>query len=269
MKKFLGAFLIVTISCILSRLSFFKPNIELSHRVSYSLEKTEVISVVSYNIHHGSDGDNNPRLREMGMLLNNADIIFLAEVDRTFDRRSLFQDQVATLKKLTGLNYHAYAPTLERFNLLGLKGSYGIAILSRFPIIKKEIYYLPTQPFNEPRAALFVTIKWHNEELKILGLHLSPNPFDNNKQIDYLTGSLLDADLVLGDFNARPSELQELKQTLSLESADNKATFPANNPSAQIDYIFYGRRLKLENAQTVNTLYSDHLPVKASFSINK
>ena len=273
MKKLLGIFIIIGITCLLSRFALITFQEDLFTEVqtetpSPTIADNELLTVVAYNIHHGTDMFENFRLNEMALLLSDADIIFLSEIDRTFGSRSYYLDQLEEFQNLTGLKHQAYAPTLEKTGLFNIRGTYGIAILSRFPIIDTTIYPLPTIPFDEPRAALKVTVSWGNQILTIWATHLSP-VFDTRKQqLEYLSVSAYDADLLLGDLNARPDEINSLKIALALKNTETTPTFPSDNPNAKIDYILYGNRLKLQTAQTIPSLYSDHLPVKASFYLS-
>lgn len=272
MKKLLGIFIIIGITCFISKLALFAPQEEPIMKVQPETPPPKTtdrnLTVAVYNIHHGTDMFENTRLNEMALLLSDTDIIFLSEVDRTFGSRSNYLDQLEEFQNLTGLKYQAYAPTLEKTGFFNMRGTYGIALLSRFPIIDTTIYPLPSIPFDEPRTALKVTVSWENQILTIWATHLSP-VFDTRKQqLEYLSVSAFDADLLLGDLNAIPAEINSLKVTLSLENTETTPTFPSDNPNAKIDYILYGNRLKLQATKTIHSLYSDHLPVKASFSLN-
>ena len=263
MKKFLGIFFFLCLSTLLSRLPFFSPPPKLSYEWEVATEKEDgLLTVLTYNIHHGTDNNDVLRLQEMAALMHDADIVFLSELDRNFDSRSHFLDELLIFQKTLGLKYVSFAPTLERIKLF--KGYYGIAILSRYPLVKTEIHYLPTDSFKEPRAAISATILWQNKEVKIWGTHLSPS-LEQQKQIDYLIISAVGADLLLGDLNTKPTDVYRLKALLNLESADDKPTFPAEFPNSQIDYILYNKRLQLLDVETISVTYSDHLPVKARF----
>lgn len=87
-----------------------------------------------------------------------ADIVLLQEVDRN-TVRSGNVDQVAELTRLTGM----HAQFGKSLDYQG--GEYGIAILSRWPIIAREVVDLKVTPpqvraggSTEPRVALVVTI---------------------------------------------------------------------------------------------------------------
>ncbi len=273
MKKLLGLLIIIGITCLLGKLALFTPqrdpsSEEQAKKTSRITSDSNTLTVAAYNIHHGTDAFDNLNLKEMALLLKDADIIFLAEVDRTFGNRSLYLDQLEVFQNLTGLKHQAYAPTLEKTGLFNIRGTYGIAILSRYPIISTAVHYLPTTPFEEPRAALEVTVKWQNKNFTIWATHLSPVYVARKKQLGYLSVSAYDTDLLLGDLNAIPSEINFLKRALALENTETAPTFPSDNPKAKIDYILYGKRFKLKAAQTIQSLYSDHLPVKASFYLN-
>jgi endonuclease/exonuclease/phosphatase family metal-dependent hydrolase len=269
MKKLLGFFLIISVTCLFSRLCLLKPQVESLEKTEYTMLDKPHLTVATYNICHGTDADGNLRLHEISSVLSDADIVFICEVDRVFNSRSNYLDELMVLKRLTGLKYHYFAQTLEKAKLFNFKGSYGIAILSRYPLKDPKIHYLPTEYFNEPRAAISFSIEWQNQEVKLLATHLSPSYQEKNIQLEYIANIAVDTDLLLGDFNAHPHEIDFLKKSLVLVSAEAKPTFPADNPTFQIDYILYGNKLKLRDSQTIPVLYSDHLPVRASFYLNE
>lgn len=269
MKKLLGAFLIVALTAFAGRF-FFSPDSQKPAPVPAAEIMTQeaTLTVATYNIHHGADQTGALRLREIGTLLQDADIVFLSEVDRRYSTRSGFADQLLLLKEYTGLSYHAYAPTLQRAGFLNLGGSYGIAVLSRYPITNAQVIYLPTSAFAEPRAALVVEVNWNGRTVRVLGTHLAVQENDRNQQLAALARLQLDLDLVLGDLNAAPKSIASLADRFQLIPANNQPTFPAENPSVQIDYIFYSSRFDLLSVHTSSYLYSDHLPVIAKLKPN-
>ena len=49
-----------------------------------------------------------------------------------------------------------------------------------------------------------------------------------------------------------------------LDSIKNQGTYPSDKPDVKIDYIFY-RGLKCLQTETIQEIYSDHLPIIAEF----
>lgn len=268
MKKLLTAFFLITLTTLFSRLAFYSKSAKVLVPVIETPTKEETLTIATYNIHHGVDSQNNLNLENMKMLIKDADIVFLSEVDRNYSSRSRYLDQLVFLKRNTGLNYHAYAPTLEKAGLFTLGGSYGIAILSRYPIVDTQVIYLPTSPFIEPRVALIVDINWNGQTIKVLGTHLATLEGDRTRQLEKLQSLQLDLDFFLGDFNTTPKNVTSLVEHFNLKVANNQPTFPSARPSVQIDYILYGNRFDLLTVHTINSLYSDHLPVKAKMRLN-
>src|SRR5213080_5349690 len=91
------------------------------------------IRVMTYNIHVGVGMDKKLDLARIAGVINaqHPDLVGLQEVDRGVARTQRI-DEIAEIAKLTRMEY-AFA-----FNLRYQGGQYGVAILSRFPIIATE-----------------------------------------------------------------------------------------------------------------------------------
>jgi endonuclease/exonuclease/phosphatase family metal-dependent hydrolase len=68
------------------------------------------------------------------------DIVALQEVGRGLHARA-GQNQPAVMAERTGLPYHAHFRTTDLFG-----GAYGVALLSRFPLLSVKQYPLPVTP---------------------------------------------------------------------------------------------------------------------------
>src|SRR5438132_10415788 len=91
---------------------------------------THTIRVMTYNIHVGIGMDKKLDLARIAGVINahHPDLVGLQEVDRGVTRTGRV-DEIAELAKLTRMNYDF------AFNLRYQGGQYGVAILSRFPIM--------------------------------------------------------------------------------------------------------------------------------------
>src|SRR5882672_6615404 len=92
--------------------------------------KNRTLRVMTYNIHVGVGMDKKQDLARIAEVINHErpDLVGLQEVDRGVERTG-HVDEVAELARLTGMDY-AFAPNL-RFQ----GGWYGVAVLSRLPIL--------------------------------------------------------------------------------------------------------------------------------------
>lgn len=102
---------------------------------TYSVSQAPEITVAAYNIAAGRVGSLNAIADAIKAL--NADVIALSEVDIN-TRRSGNIDQLATLKKLTGM-YGAFGKAIDFQG-----GEYGIAVLSRYPVTRQATIPQPS-----------------------------------------------------------------------------------------------------------------------------
>jgi len=107
------------------------------------------LRVLTYNIHHGEGTDHRLDLPRIASVIRavEPDLVALQEVDRMVERTDRV-DQPMELARQTGLRV-AFGGNL------GLQGgSYGNAVLSRYPILAQRNQFLPGSPGSEPRGAL-------------------------------------------------------------------------------------------------------------------
>jgi endonuclease/exonuclease/phosphatase family metal-dependent hydrolase len=113
------------------------------------------IRILTYNIHHGEGSDGVFDLPRLAGVIRSADpdLVALQEVDER-TARSSGVSQASELGRLTGLR-----PVFgEAMPFQG--GGYGVAILSRWPILAVHNRPLPRPvPDREPRTALSVTVR--------------------------------------------------------------------------------------------------------------
>ncbi|MCL6615022.1 MAG: endonuclease/exonuclease/phosphatase family protein, partial [Firmicutes bacterium] len=180
------------------------------------------------------------------------------------------RDQLAELAAATGLSA-AFLPAVTRGG-----GSYGLAVLSRYPIVRRVrgLY----SAGREPRGYLAVEVEM--EEGVRVGFavtHLSPDPAERAAQIEELLAFLREfpGPLVLaGDFNLRPEDgdfqslTAVLRDALAAFEAGGRATFfPAPGADgARIDFIFVSAEFRPEGGRVAEIDYSDHRPALAHLS---
>ena len=134
--------------------------------------------VLVYNIHAGKDAPGVGNLTRVAELIRstNADVVLLQEVDKG-TKRSGNVDQPAVLAAQTGFHV-AFGSALDYDG-----GKYGVAILSRWPIVSDTLFHLPVAPPQdrgagsmEPRGALRAIIASPKGPLAVINTHRSP-PF--------------------------------------------------------------------------------------------
>jgi len=158
------------------------------------------IRLVSYNIKRGFGMDGRTDLNRTIESLRKLkpDLLSLQEVDKNCDR-SGSQNQPALIAKALGLE-----PAFQKFMDFD-GGEYGLAVFSKFPIIKMGSHHLPTG--REPRFAQEIQVELDSKRVSFVGLHLDwTTPELRVPQATTLIRALTDRKHVIlaGDFNAQP-----------------------------------------------------------------
>jgi endonuclease/exonuclease/phosphatase family metal-dependent hydrolase len=195
--------------------------------------------VASYNIRHGLGMDSVVDLARTAAAIRalDADVVALQEVDVNV-LRSGKVDQPDSLGKLLGME-NRFAAFMEYQG-----GEYGLAILSRHPIISAESVRLPDG--NEPRVMLMVQIARYGETVVVANVHFD---WVESDTLRYLQAFAAEERLarerrplvLVGDFNDSPgSRTMSLFATRFSEvaKAGTGATWPSNEPVKPIDHVY-------------------------------
>lgn len=236
-----------------------------------------VVRVLTYNIHHGEGTDRRFDLERLAAVIKSADpdLVGLQEVDEK-TARSNGVDQAARLAELTGMR----AIFGKAMDYQG--GAYGLAILSRWPVVESRTHPLPAATGVEPRTVLEARIRAGEPATEIVFLvtHLDhrANPAQRMNQAAKLREIFPPAKdappaLLVGDLNATP-ESAVIKALLTdwTDSAAGKefTTSPANAPRTRIDYILYRPAKQWQVVETralEEAVASDHRPVLTVFEL--
>ena len=245
------------------------------------------VRVMVYNIHAGKDAGGVDNLERVAALVaeSNADVVLLQEVDRG-TQRSGGVDQVAELRRLTG--YHgAFGRTLDYQG-----GQYGIAILSRWPIISDTMIQLPVVPPQEraggsyePRGALHVRIDTPGEPgpLDVVNTHLDPSGDPHYRRLEIVGVLRAVAEIggtltfLGGDLNATPDDSaiasiagSGLRDAwIACDAAGPGLSYPASTPVKRIDYLWLPPRAECADARVLETQASDHRPLLVTLTIRR
>ncbi|HMO14993.1 MAG TPA: endonuclease/exonuclease/phosphatase family protein [Pirellulaceae bacterium] len=230
--------------------------------------------VVSYNIRHGRGMDERVDLRRTGSVLQelDADFIGLQEVDFNVPR-SGGVNQAQELSKQ--LNMHAAFGKFMNYQ----GGQYGMAILSRHPLIDVQAIQLPEG--NEPRIALSAEARLPTgESMFVVNVHLDwvrddAFRFAQAERLQEYLEQLTSPYLLLGDFNDLPGSrtlnLFADRMSEAAKLSDAGATFPATAPNLEIDYIFASpaARWSFQDTRVLNEqVTSDHRPLVTRFVLS-
>jgi endonuclease/exonuclease/phosphatase family metal-dependent hydrolase len=229
------------------------------------------LNVMSYNIHVGIGMDKKLDLARIAEVIKRQriDIVGLQEVDRGVERTGRV-DEMRELARLTGMDY-AFAHNLDYQG-----GQYGVAVLSRFPILAIDHRRYANRRERERRGFIRVEVEVEGRRLNFVTTHLDYQFLDGRvfeteqllKALEDVRGPLV----VAGDFNEEPPG-GAYEMMLKAGFADGwkqetaaGLTYPADKPTKRIDYVFY-RGLGEDVAATASvpdTLASDHRPLVVS-----
>ncbi len=229
------------------------------------------LHVMSYNIPLGLGKDKKLDLARLAGVIKRerADIVGLQEVDRGVERTGRV-DEIKELARLTGMDY-AFAHNLDYQG-----GQYGVAVLSRFPILSIDHWRYANRRERERRGFIRVEIEVGGRRLNFVTTHLDYQ-FEDGRvfETEQLLKALADVRgplVVAGDFNEEPrggAYEMMLKAGFTdawTEDAAAGLTYPADKPTKRIDYVFH-RNLGQDvhaNTSVPDTLASDHRPLVAS-----
>ena len=239
------------------------------------------LRLMSYNVHVGVGMDKKQDLKRIADVIKdyNCDLVGLQEVDRGVQRTGRV-DEIKELARLTGMDY-AFAHNLDYQG-----GQYGVAVLSRFPILAIDHRRYANTRERERRGFIRVEVEVKGRRLNFVTTHLDyqyadGRLFETRQMLDALAdvrGPLI----VTGDFNEEPwAGVYELMRKAgfvdgwrrshagSVEAHGVGATYPADKPTKRIDYIFYrglGEDRPPEQDEDASeavpdTLASDHRPI--------
>ncbi|MDG3004398.1 endonuclease/exonuclease/phosphatase family protein [Paludisphaera mucosa] len=239
----------------------------------------DAIKLATFNIHHGEGTDGKLDLKRVADLVRGVDVVAFQEIDVHFRDRSEGVDQAEWLGKELGGNF-AFGP-----NLVEGEGSYGVALVTRFPITAHTNHRLPKSAGREraePRGLLECRLDVAGRPLRVYVTHLAhDSQADRTLQVAKvreIVAASPDPWIVMGDFNLRP-DTADYKALTSPESGPRLVdawAVAGEGPGhsiglrgerpARIDYIFAAEPLAagfVVGSARVNvaTIASDHQPV--------
>lgn len=221
----------------------------------------KTLRIMTFNIKHGEIGG----LEGVADVIKaeSPDLVGLQEVD-VDAVRSAKVDQAHRLGQLTGLT------SLFRTALnFPDGGSYGVALLSRFPVLTSERVALTSS--GEQRILAVIDVELAKGRVIQVGVtHMDLQAAARATQAQEIVARLAPKPLaiLMGDFNAQPNEAA--LSTITGAFVDGWAeagtgpgyTIPPSGPNRRIDYIMLAKDWsKPISARVPVTNASDHLPL--------
>ena len=197
-----------------------------------------------------------------------ADVVALQECDWDTHRKSVpLQNGVKFLNELayhTGM-FGVYAKAIDFSG-----GYYGIALLSKYPILRYERVLLPNDGKTEQRAMLIADVELPSGTvITFVNTHLEVKSVQLRiEQISFINEYLADCtnvQFLAGDMNASSDSKEINYLNESWQSLTNRDfTFHTSNPKVKLDYIYVknGYDVELLATEVQNDIVlSDHFPV--------
>jgi len=164
------------------------------------------VRVATFNVHFGRNLASIAKAFAKNPNLAIADIIFFQEIE---NHRNQSRSQTKQLARALGLNF-IYVPS----RILGFgRGTHGLAILSRFPLVSTEAIKLPVYKIlrMRPRVAIASEVEIFGKKIKIYNVHLN-GPLNYNERIkqmqtviDHIKNGKGGQPVIMGgDFNTIP-----------------------------------------------------------------
>ncbi len=228
------------------------------------------LRVLTYNIHHGEGTDGRFDLSRLATVMTSVhpDLVALQEVDEGTERTNGVKE-LSELARLTSLH-----PTFGK-SMDYRGGEYGVAVLSRWPVLQTRNDPLPTPADREPRTALTVEVAVGDggPHVGFTCTHLDQGRDPENRlaQVRYLNDRLARDDgfaaILAGDLNARPDTpiLEELQgRWANPPAVDPSPIGPTGRPRLRVDYVLIrpaARWRVIESIIVDEPVASDHRPL--------
>lgn len=232
----------------------------------------QTFSVMSYNIRHGLNTKNGSNLDRVAQLIlaNKIDLVALQEIDSA-TVRSLNRNQTKLLANATGLK-SVYANVISE-----QKGSHGLAILSRYPIIASQVVQLPSPSDGVKRILVCAYVELPKTEKTVrfcttkLDPHSPQNRLAQAGSITALLKESIQPVVWAGDLHAHTDDplIRQMARYWRYAGINvDQVTFP--DLASRFDYILTRPNDNLSQVSyriLEEDRTSDHYPVIATFRL--
>ena len=203
------------------------------------------------------------------------DVVLLQEVDR--NRLSSRQtDQPGYYAQRLGMQVSFAVNVRHRAN-----GQYGVATLSKYPIVGQSNTFLPNDPSlpkAQQRGILNTKIKVGDTVISVYNTHLQHIYDDLRLRQMHVVARIVAADplpkILGGDLNSGPrtpvlaAARGVLRDSWDAVGVGSGNTVPAVDPKGRIDYVLYSDPLVPQDSQVYFSQVSDHRAVRSTFTLS-
>ena len=183
--------------------------------------------------------------------------------------------QSYVIAKATDYKYHVFAPMYKRDEQVDTEGgmtqetSYGLALISKHPIITIESYFLKRHPdYNEETSVLFCTLEVDGQEVEVCNVHFGNSDLFSDlhlRELLDLCDKRQTTPILLGDFNNfnlgayKQERLKDYSLTTDVAAYES---MPKN--SGTLDYIAVpSKQYEIITVTCPDIYVSDHRAVIA------
>jgi len=219
-------------------------------------EKTVSVKLLTYNIHNGADVAYNYRIIANDIKKSGAEIVALQEVDQNTNRNQN-QDTMALLKEYTGWQYSYFVAGLESYQ----GGQYGVAILSKHPIVSTNSMELPETPGIaglERRALLEVVVQIGELRLTCFVCHCNQKSITPQLQAMAQAAAGKSPYVIMGDFNYSGLALFQTVFPGASFANLSPTSIPTTDDGHCFDNMILSPGIKKGQVTVTETDHSDH-----------
>ena len=237
------------------------------------------LTALSFNIHSALGRGDRLGLSQIANEIRawDPDVVLLQEVDRG-RHHSAETDQPGYLAEQLGMEV-AFG-----VNVNFGRAEYGVATLSKYPIVSQSNTHLPNDPStreDQQRGVLNTQIQVGDSVISVYNTHLQHmKHYDGlrKQQMEAITGLMRNDPLpkiLGGDLNSGPSSaVLSTARTVVKDAWDavgagagTGKTAPAANPRGRIDFLLYSDPLVPQSSEVLFSEISDHRAVRTSFQL--
>lgn len=232
------------------------------------------LKMMQYNIKHGEGTDGVVDLQRIANVIRNskAHVVVLNEVDRNYDPRSNYEDQLVWLANELEMYYEFQKTTWK--SAIPASGNkerqFGHGILSKYPIgdASTQGRWIYADYSTHYMGLLKVRVSVNANPLYVYITNLGSTAAERLSQateaMSFINPPNHTWKVFAGTFSDVPGSAPittVLSSFTDVFSGQTAYTFPANAPDRRVDYIFVKSPVAASNSAVISSQASTHLPI--------